>query len=137
MFECEELAGAAKAGEHLVENEERARTIASLTERADESRLGDTHPALCLHRLDHDSRNRGIDLVERRFITKCQMAHRPRQCAERIAESRVSSQRERAHRIAVIRTVERDESRSPGKFSPPLERTFNHLPPPICESTPL
>src|SRR5260370_31913787 len=51
MFETEELAGAAKAGQHLIENEDRARTIASLTQRADESRLSDTHSALCPARL--------------------------------------------------------------------------------------
>src|SRR5260370_36255491 len=127
MFEREELAGSAKAGQHLIEDKQGARAIALFAKSAHETRLGNAHPALGLNRLDHDCCDSRIDPAERRLVTERQMRHRPHKCAERRAEHRIPGERERAHRVAVICAVERSESGTAGAFARGLERTNNRL----------
>ena len=61
----EKFSGPAKSGQHLVEDQQRTDAIASLAQACMKSRAGYTHPALRLHRLDHDRGHGHIDRVER------------------------------------------------------------------------
>ena len=57
VLQREHVAGAAQAGQDLVEYEYSAGEIASFAQRADESNLGNSHAALGLHRLDDHRRD--------------------------------------------------------------------------------
>src|ERR1700682_436497 len=127
VFERKELAGAAKTGQHLIEDKDRSRPIALLAQRAHEARLGDAHAALSLNWLDHNGGDRRVDPAERRLVTEWQMEHRAHKCAEWRAERGIPGECERAHRVAVICAVERHESTATGEFARGLERTFNRL----------
>ena len=52
----EQLAGAAHAGLHLVEDQQKTVLVAQLAQRPQERRLDDAHAALAHQRLDHDRR---------------------------------------------------------------------------------
>jgi hypothetical protein len=78
MFQREELAGAAKASQHFIEDEQRADAIASLAQSAHEARLRDTHATLGLDWLDHDRGISRIDPRERRLVTEWKMNYRPK-----------------------------------------------------------
>src|SRR6202158_100914 len=127
MFERKELAGAPKPGQHLIEDKDRSRPIASLAQRAQEARLGDAHAALSLNWLEHYGADRRVDSAESRLVTEWQMEHRPHKVAEWRAERGIPRECERAHRVAVICAVERHESTATGEFARGLERAFNRL----------
>ncbi len=93
MLERKHFAGAAEAGQNFVEDEHRARPIASFADRANESNLRNTHTALGLHWLDDHRSDRRIDFVERANIVERQMRYRSGQCAERLAHRGIPTQR--------------------------------------------
>ena len=95
--------------------------------------LGNAHAALSLHRLDNHRRDRRIDFRKRPLVVERQTQHRPGQRAERLAHQPISGQRKRAHRVAVIRPVERHESRASGELARHLKRTLDRFRPAVGE----
>src|SRR5580704_13768921 len=61
------------------------------------------------------------------------MRHRSGERAERLAHRAIPCQRQRAHRVTVIRAVERDEARSAGKLARDFQRALDRLSPAVGE----
>ena len=122
----EELAGAADAGLHLVEDEQ-SRSCSSASARASLERLGGERPhaALALHRLEEDRGGVGADRLGERLGRREANARDER--LERRALRRLAGDRERAHRPAVERAFERDEPGAPGRLARPLDRGLDRL----------
>ena len=91
------------------------------------SRARNSHATLGLHRLDHDRRDARIDRVERGDIIIRKMANRAGQRLEGCAKRGIPHQRERRHRVAVIRAVERDQTGAPGMLLREFERGLDRL----------
>ena len=127
MFQRKKFSGSAQAGQDLVENQQRAGAVALLAQSSHETDARNSHPTFGLDRLDDDCGDAGIDLIERADIIIRKMANRAGQRLERFTERRIPHQRERGHRVAVIRALEGDQACAPGVLFRELQRGLDRL----------
>ena len=128
LLEAEERAGAADAGLHLVEDEQRAELVGERARRLEELGRRRVHAALALDRLDQDrARVRPGGGDERLDVVQRREGDAGDERPERLALRRLAGHRQRAHRAPVERALERDEPRPAGRLARVLERRLDRL----------
>ena len=128
LLEREERPGAADAGLHLVEAEERAVLGGELGGGGEEAGRRGVDAALALDRLDQDQAGVGPDgRLERRDVVQRREGHAGDERLERRALRGLAGRRERAHRPAVERVLERDDPRLAGRLARVLDRRLDRL----------
>ena len=130
----EQLAGAAHAGLHLVEDQQQAVLVAELAQRAEERRRDDAHAALALDRLDQDGGGLGPDRALDRFeIAERHLVEAVDRRAEAFEIFLLAGGGERRQRAAVEGALEGDDAVALGLaarrlvFARHLDRAFHRL----------
>ena len=130
LLEREHRPGAAEAGLHLVEDQERTALTAQTRRLGDELARGRTHTALALHELDDERRGLARDRgVERLRLVEWDVrgAREEAVAAERLAILRPPGRGERAHRLPVEATHRRDDPRPLRRHSRELQRALDRF----------
>ena len=126
-------AGAPETGEHLVHHQQGAGPVAGLAQPGQEAGRRLDHAAAPLHRLDHDARDRCVQLRHDAVVLdpgRCQ----PR--PERIAELRPAAGGKRPQPGSVVPPAEPDHDRPPGGQVRRLESQLDRAGPGQLEQHP-
>ena len=133
----EQPAGAAEAGDHLVEDQQRADLVAAPPQRGEEVPARDAHAALGLHRLDDHRRGALVDARERADVVEGQEVDagqqrlerprdrpgcRPTESAPQVSPWKPPSKATKRGRPVALRAV----LSAPSTASAPLDVKYDH-----------